>query len=110
MSDRKQRIDPIISDLAGKADMRELVETFVNELPQRIDALEKKLAAHDMAGLGNLAHQLKSAARGHGFPAMSRQAAEVESSIEAHESLNQIAREIHELAELCSRAKATPSE
>ncbi len=72
---------PFYSTLADDADMCELVTLFVDEIPQRISAIEAALAAYDLQSLQRLAHQLKGAAAGYGFPAIGAAAGAVEIAI-----------------------------
>src|SRR5438105_1206016 len=98
MSDSESHANPLMSDLAGETDMRERLEQFVAELPRRIDAIENCLAAHDLATLAQLVHQLQGAAGSYGLENVSGQAAEVQSSLAAHGDMTEICREIRDLA------------
>ena len=105
MSDPNQSGDPLASSLAGEPGMLDLIEQFVNELPERLTAIQQTLASHDLEGLSQLAHQLKGSAGGYGYPALSHQAAEIETSVKSHDDIARIAREVRELADLCSRTR-----
>lgn len=61
------KTDRLISEFADDPDMVELVAMFIDELPQRIAAMEAALASEDLAQLSALSHQLKGAAGGYGF-------------------------------------------
>ncbi len=56
----------------------QLVELFVSELAEEVDALRKALMSSDTAELARLAHQLKGSCGSYGFPELSRRAAELE--------------------------------
>ena len=55
-----------------------LVELFVSELGEEVDALRRALLASDAQELARLAHQLKGSCGSYGFPELSRRAAELE--------------------------------
>lgn len=101
--------DPIISDLSANADLIDIIEEFVDALPDRLTALASALESENFDELKHLAHQLKGAAGGYGFPAITRSASELESKIvfsSESMSLDKIKREFESLRELCRRARA----
>lgn len=99
---------PIISNFANDQDILDLVEQFVDDLPRRIAAIQQSLAQQDLDTLQRLTHQLKGSAGGYGFPDITKQAASVESSIKMQTEIDNVAREVFALADLCNRARATP--
>lgn len=101
--------DPIISHLADDPDLADLVELFVEELPQRINAIEKTITEQDFEGLKRLAHQLKGAAGGYGFPTITDAARTLEEKAKAEGDLESLNTELRQLADLCNRATAKPS-
>lgn len=62
-------------------DMLEIVREFAGELPARIAKLEAHLAANELRELQTLAHQLKGAGGGYGFPQITELAASLESAL-----------------------------
>ena len=62
-------------------DMLEIVREFATELPARVAKLEAHLAAGEMRELQTLAHQLKGAGGGYGFPQITELAASLESAL-----------------------------
>jgi HPt (histidine-containing phosphotransfer) domain-containing protein len=62
-------------------DMLEIVREFAAELPARIAKLESHLAAGEMHELQTLAHQLKGAGGGYGFPQITDLAASLEAAL-----------------------------
>jgi histidine phosphotransfer protein HptB len=62
-------------------DMREVVREFALELPARVAKLEALLAAHELRELQTLAHQLKGAGGGYGFPQITELAASLEAAL-----------------------------
>lgn len=69
------------SDFADDPDMAEIVALFVSELPQRMAAMQAALAGNDIERLRTLAHQLKGAAGGYGFPKLGEAAALIDRGI-----------------------------
>ena len=71
----------IRSAFENDPDMLEIVREFASELPARIAKLESLLAAGALAELQTLAHQLKGAGGGYGFPQITDLAASLESAL-----------------------------
>lgn len=108
MSAGKQA-EPLRSRFAGDAEMVELVQEFVQELPRRAEALHGLMRASQFDELRRAAHQLKGAAGGYGFPAISDSAATVERLLHGNVDPAHFAtlqRQVDELIELCGRAVA----
>lgn len=57
----------VLSSLADDPDLRELVEMYVTEMPQRIQGLVDAVQCKDWERLGSLAHQIKGSAGSYGF-------------------------------------------
>ncbi len=100
---------PVISEFCDDADMVELVEMFVNELPDKAAAMEKALVDRNLEELRRLSHQLKGAAGGYGFPTITDAAKVVEADAQVEDALERLAQEVKELVSLCGRARATSS-
>jgi len=83
---REPQLDPIRSTYEDDPDMLEIVREFAHELPDRIARIESLLAAHAFADLQTLAHQLKGAGGGYGFPIITEQAAALERALKSGES------------------------
>ncbi len=100
--------DPIISELSGDADLIDIIEEFVAELPRRLDAMISAYEGENFAELRQLAHQLKGAAGGYGFPMITRSAYELEriADRDAPASPEDFRRELDSLTDLCNRARA----
>jgi len=101
--------EPLRSRFAGDAEMVELVQEFVQELPRRVESLQGLLRASHFDELRRAAHQLKGAAGGYGFPAISDSAGNVERLLHSGVGQAQIAdlqSRVDELANLCGRAVA----
>lgn len=73
--------EPIKSEFADDPDMMELIELFLQELPERLAAFSDALAAGDISIVQRVSHQLRGSSAGYGFPKLGRAAAEVEDLI-----------------------------
>lgn len=100
--DRTQHPTRLRSEFADDPDMAELVDEFVQELGSRIEAIRAAFETEDASRLKTIAHQLKGAAGGYGFPTIGFAAGDVERNIgaEAHELRNKV----EELIRLCRSA------
>lgn len=74
-------MEPIRSIYEDDPDMLEIVREFVGELPQRVAELQAHFEARDFSELQNLAHQLKGAGGGYGFPQITEVAAQLEQAL-----------------------------
>jgi HPt (histidine-containing phosphotransfer) domain-containing protein len=99
--------DPLYSTLGGDPDLGEIVELFVDEMPERISNLLDLMDSQQWEELRRAAHQLKGAAGSYGFGPISPAAAHLENVIKTNESdEEQIRQAVDELINLCGRAKA----
>jgi len=100
----------LYSALGGDEDLGEIVEMFVDEMPDRISALLGQLNSSDWEALRRSAHQLKGAAGSYGFAAITPCAATLENSIRQELPEEQIHRAVEDLVSMCRRTRAgTPS-
>jgi len=97
---------PLVSTLSGDEDMHEIVEQFVRELPDRSSAILRASQAADVETLRRLAHQLKGAAGGFGFPRITEAAAVVERALGEGVDAPVLLVGIDHLVTLCRRARA----
>jgi len=72
--------------LLDDASLRDLVQEFVEALPQRLEELRRAYEALDWDQLAVLAHRLKGAAGSYGYPDLSRLAAEMEEKFRLHQA------------------------
>jgi signal transduction histidine kinase/CheY-like chemotaxis protein len=96
----------LVSTLEGDEDMRDILLQFVRDLPSRSSAILRASQASDVETLKRLAHQLKGAAGGYGFPLITEAASVVERSIAGGAEQAALQRHVEELANLCRRARA----
>ncbi len=76
-------MERIRSAYEGDADMMEIVREFAAELPARIARIEELLCAGEEEELARLAHQLKGAGGGYGFPQITETAAALEQAVKS---------------------------
>lgn len=91
---------------ASDPELAELLELFVEELPDRIEAFQDAYRAAQAEVLARLAHQLKGAAPGYGYPTIGEAAGKIEHRLKASQTpeVEQVAAEVDELIRLCRRA------
>jgi response regulator RpfG family c-di-GMP phosphodiesterase len=94
-----------LSALRSRPATARLVEKFVSKLDDRLAAIRAAAQAQDLAALKTLAHQLKGAAGGYGYPQISHAAEALERSV--LDDLDSVARSIKELADLCHSARSS---
>lgn len=106
MSIARSKLPPMVSELAGDAELADILEIFVAELPSRIRSVEEALNAADYATIGRMAHQLKGSAGGYGFPVISEVAGILEKHAAASTDVAAITEQVRRLADLCASARA----
>ena len=83
----------------------ELIEYFLGELPDRIDAINTAATSDDVEQLERIAHQLKGAAPSFGFPAIGSAAGVLEGHLreldDASSDIGGLRAEIDSLVSLC---------
>ncbi len=94
---------PIRSEFADDPDMLELVEFFVQEMPERVQTLAECWRDSKLEDLESLAHQLKGASGGYGFEVISEAASRVERSLKDGDEVDQLHAQVDELIDLCRR-------
>jgi HPt (histidine-containing phosphotransfer) domain-containing protein len=101
---------PIVSTLAGDPDMVELIQLFVEEIPERVRALQEFWQRGELDELRRIAHQIKGAGGGYGFPTLGDTAAKLEQEIKlaanSPDHTASIARQVEELTHICARLRA----
>lgn len=99
--------EPLFSTLAEDPDLGEIVEMFVNEMPDRVENLLAQLESEDWDSLRRSAHQLKGAAGSYGFETISPSAANLEDAIRDGNTEEVVRRAVQSLVDLCQRATAS---
>jgi len=98
--------EPLYSSLGTDPDLGEIVDLFVDEMPNRISTILDCLKASDWEGLRCTAHQLKGAAGSYGFHSITPSAAAVEDSVREGQPEAAIRQAVDELVDLCGRVRS----
>jgi len=96
----------IYSEYGDDPDLGELVEMFVEELPNRVSTLQTHAQDQDWESLRRVAHQMKGSGGSYGFGDISTYAARLEASCKQESKEQQILETLEELISLCSRIRA----
>lgn len=99
----QQTENPIFSIYAADEEMAELVEFFVDELPDRIAAFAEALEAGNWETVRTISHQLKGAAPGYGFNSVGEAAGKVERLVIDHASVDHTNEAAQSFIALCGR-------
>jgi len=95
----------VYSTLASEPDLDDLVELFVQEMPDRITALETQARNRDWRQITRTAHQLKGAAGSYGFGAITPYAARLENAARNGGPEDEILSALNELLNLCRHVR-----
>ena len=94
----------IISFLEGDPDYQKAVETFVSNLPDKIEEMKKAFEKRDLKDLAFKAHALKGLGGFAGFPVFTEKAKGLEETVKA-EDFDRIREQLDEMVQLCMRTK-----
>ena len=97
---------PLYSSLASDPDLADIVEMFVEEMPDRISAILTQCEAGEWEMLRRTAHQIKGAAGSYGFESVSPVAGRLEDTIRAGEPEDRIRQAVASLVDLCQSCRA----
>ena len=104
MSTTQDKTEPLYSTLADDPDLGEIVDMFVDEMPDRAANLLAQLESANWEELRRAAHQLKGAAGSYGFDAISPSAAHLENALREDSPEADIQKATESLVALCRRA------
>ena len=99
----------IRSEFSNDPNMREIVEMYVTEMPERISMLSGLWSAQKFEDLRRVAHQLKGASGGYGFAVVGAAAGRLEGTLlsltdgGAASNLRELREQVDELLSLCRR-------
>jgi HPt (histidine-containing phosphotransfer) domain-containing protein len=102
--------EPVYSSLAADPDLAEIVEMFVEEMPDRLAAVSSAWSTGNLEELGRLAHQMKGAAGSYGFDVVTPYAAKLEKSVRGGEDEATIQLALNNLLSLCNRVSVGTGE
>ncbi len=94
------------SEYQDDPEMADLIVLFLDELGPRVDSIRSAWQARDAEQVRRIAHQIKGAAGGYGYPTISRVAQRLEASFDRDHSaaLESARADLHELIDLCQSA------
>ena len=92
----------LISSLADDQDFVQVLDIFIETLPEMLDSIGTALKESDMEALKRQVHELKGAGGSAGFPIIMQYAAGVENTVAAGQ-IDQLARGVEELLGLCEQ-------
>ena len=98
------------SSLANDPDLTEIVDLFVEELPDRVATISNCLAGGDWNGLRRYAHQLKGACGSYGFHQLTPAAAQVEDIASEECDEERIRLAVNELIGLCQKVRSVSAD
>lgn len=93
---------PVYSLFADDPDYAEILEVFTGKISSRIQALRELFDGGRVEELERLAHQIKGAGGGYGFPGVSEAAHNLETSCQANDA-EQVSARLEELTVYLSR-------
>ncbi len=96
----------LYSSLGADPDLGELVDMFVDEMPDRIDQLRSRGESGDFEALAATAHQIKGAAGSYGFHQVTPYAKRLETVARDGQCEAEIKESLDELISLCSSLRA----
>ncbi len=96
----------IYSSLAADPDFGELVEMYVDEMEDRIAALQESYDCGDQEKLRTAAHQMKGAAGSYGFEQLTPLAATLEYSVRDNKPEEMILESLQSLISACRLVRA----
>ncbi len=94
---------PLLSEFRDDPDLIELVEYFVEEMPNTADKIKEACDTKDMESLRRLSHQLKGSAGGYGFSPITDSARVLEEAIMEEKAISEVKQSVDELVALCKR-------
>lgn len=99
----QQVTNPIYSTLAVDPDLGELVEYFVQAMPDRIQSLSEAFDNGDMPQLETCAHQLKGSLGSYGFDELTPYAFTLEQAVKSRKPETEIVSALDDLIARCKR-------
>lgn len=96
---------PLYSDLSHDPDLGGIVAIFVEEMPDRIAAIERAFEAANWDSVQRLAHQMKGAAGSYGFDAITPYALRLEYAARARNDHLELRTALDEFVGVCQRIR-----
>ena len=107
-------LPPLVSAYAADPDMAELITLFATELPARLNLIAEACRVSDLTTAARIAHQLRGASAGYGFPSIGVVAGRIEDGLKAGQAdpalaLASVRSTLDELTTLCRRVAPGPA-
>ena len=99
---------PIYSSLASDPDFADLVELYVDDVPEFIHRLNAAAALRSWTELAGVSHQIKGSAGGHGFEQVTDAARQLEDACSEEGQPAEILQRLGELVNLLGRLRVAP--
>lgn len=96
----------IYSEFGDDEDLGELVEMFVDEIPDRVQSMLDAADTSNWEQLGRIAHQMKGAAGSYGFGEVTCVAAVLETACRESAPSETIQRGLQDLVSMCLRMRS----
>ncbi len=96
----------MFSTLAEDPDLAEIVEMFVDEMPDRVENILNCFETQNWEGLRTASHQLKGAAGSYGFGPITPCAGTLESAVKQALPEDEIRQAMNDLVAMCQSARA----
>lgn len=110
MTSNTANVEMLYSSFGDDPDLAELVEMYVQELPERLQSLHATAGQKDWPELARLAHQMKGAAGSYGFHQITPYAKQLELTARGTDSESEILAALSTLEEICRRCQSgTPA-
>jgi CheY-like chemotaxis protein/HPt (histidine-containing phosphotransfer) domain-containing protein len=103
---RSLRHEPLFSTLHDDPSMRELIRSFVADLPARVRAVESAVVADDVSQIEQVCRNLKGEGRAYGFDVITEVAGRIEAGLQRESGIRGVGDDIKELTKLCAQACA----
>jgi histidine phosphotransfer protein HptB len=103
MDQPHQNQPPLRSDFIDDADMAELIEYYVAELPRKIESIGEYVETNRLDELRRIAHQIKGASGSYGFGPVGELAEHIVRAIDADCELESIHNSVESLVAMCRR-------
>ena len=99
--------EPLYSEFRDDPDMQELVEEFAKRMAAFMAQFRQGLDTGDLPLLEKLAHQLRGAGGGYGYPLITKVAGQLETAVKQRDAVDDVIQKTaEELIQLCARARS----
>lgn len=102
--------EPLYSEYLDDPEMGELIEDFVIGLTATVNQLRMAISQNDVELVKRIAHQMKGAGGGYGFPDLSQVGWELENAVNGEGSItSRVVARADEFISVCRRVQFAPA-